>query len=443
VKLREASDLLFEMINLNELLKEMDAPEDFETAMQYLALAQQAMNANNWKEAEACHIVVVASITKHRDDDPFFAVVEPMANFQLANALRKQGKYMEALSFLSRVLGMSLEPERMAKIQETQRMLAESPDEFGVLGQLLSTIIGQLPQVVFANTYTVFVDCALSVREIPYNQIEEVVEDGIRYMEDLGQPDWACGLHLLRARICSEYGREEEALKEAQIALASRRREPEYHGTEVWVALNDIADYQIELGSYGEAMVSAQEVIDNDSAPAISKRRAYGSMALAYAEKGDLDEAREIAEKYLAMAVAVGNTWVLARAYSITAYIFLRQGEISASASAAASAWNAICREKPPSPIIIMLRCAQVRLAQARHVLRLQIFGPISGSISSEVTPKEREIASKRVKSASQWVGRAQAALDVLCVSRGGGYPSIPRIEKLRAEASALAMLLS
>lgn len=440
MNLREALDLYSKTVDINELAKDMAWPEDLQQVGQYLLLADPAEKASRWKEVENYYISILAAIEKYRDDDPFWSIVEPIVDMKLANALRKQRRYKEAMSFLSRILSMALDPARMAKLQELQRTINESSDELGMLGIILTTVVGEAPQGIFAAAYTVFVSCAMAVQDIPYEQVDEIVEDGIRYMNDLGEPDWAAGLHHTRARILSQYGRPEEALKEALIALASRRREPVYRGTQVWLVLNDICDYELDLKQYDEASASAQEVINDENAPLDSKQYAYGSLAFAYAEKGELDKAKEITDKYYAIALEPRNVFALAYAHSLYANIFLKQGEIMAATSSAACAWNVMRHEKSPL-VAVMLRCAKVRIAQARE-LEPTASNSVASSIGGKVPTESSKIGRRRMKSALLWISRAQGIVDALFTPRGGGYPFIARIQELREETSTILSVL-
>lgn len=444
MNIREAMDVLTRRISVNELAQalDMEIPADFQQLGQYVIMGQQASNAGRWKEAEDYQIAILAGLEKHHDI-PGFSIFENVANFTLANTFRQQGKYREAMSILARVISISMDPEATVAIKEVHKEWIENSAQLGVLGSMISVIIGEMPEVTFAAAYTVFVDCAMSIQDMPYKQIEEVLEDGIRYMDDLGQPDWASGLHLMRGQIWSAYGREEDALKEAQIALASRRREPMYRGTQVWFALNDISDYQLELENYDEAIMSTQEVIDNDSAPSSAKRRSYGNLALAYTEKGDLVRAKELTSKYLAMALEPQNAFSVAKAHSILAHINLKEGDLAAAASSAATAWRTICRQSTPTPVIAMLRCAQVRMAQARQAIGIPVLAVVPESRRPTISNKDSEIVRRKIMSATKWITRAQNSVDNLFIPRGGGYPSIRRIEKLRSELNSLTLILS
>ncbi len=425
-----------------EIIGDLSIPENIMELFQYQMMGMSAYDAGHYKEAEAYFGALIAGIEKYKEDDPTMMVVEPIATSLLANNMRMQGKNREALALFARLIALSSDPEGLSSFRESIQLAVEQAGEAAViLGPLAESVSGIAFQSMIADAYTFFGECAQFVDEIEFCEIGQVLEEGIQFVNEIGQSRWASSMRLVRAEVWSACGRVEEALGEAETALGlAQQHQSDTTGYNLGAFQNDIAGFQLILERYDDASKTAQEILSSENAGKNTRGSAYLNLALAYTGQSRFNEARECAQKGMAL-FGEEETPRISRAYATLSYILTKQGELKDANSSAAHALCAIRRAKIPLSLLVLLRCVQVRLAETRVVMEAPTDGPVSFPIEDHEPTTGRRKALHYIKSAVRFLERGQPLLNTL-TSRGGGHPFLEIASGLRAEADSLSSML-
>jgi tetratricopeptide (TPR) repeat protein len=442
MKIKELQEMMT-TFDFNELVRDVGVPEDMQEFLQHLALANQAYSVRNWEQAESYYSAALVSLGRIQEDpdNQIIHVFKPFVLVPLARNMQMQGKKREALSFYANVLSLASDPEMITNNKEIIDSFLEGlSDEAPYFLPFMNALFGEGLDFMVTSTFISLVNLLRGMDEIPFEQIDEVIQEGIEFTNKIGQIYWSSSLHLLRAQILAECDHREAALKEGELALAMRRRQDDDLGYSLSFFLNTVAEFQRDSDRFDGALTTAQEVIDDSSIGKFVKCRAYLSIAYSLEGLGKLDEAKEFADKIHSLAKETEDDSIALDAHVVSVPILIKQGKIEDAMVAAVQAWIISRREQQTVPEFIMRQFARIRLAQAYISLGLPSSRP--ATINDTLPAASLQLAVRYINSARRWLTRAQAAINDK-VLRGGGFPPLRKIETLRAKADYLASVIN
>lgn len=321
-----------------------------------------------------------AALTAERLDDLALLIKE---RFWLAEARRMQGKYLQAMSTYTWLIGLATDPVQSRRLSDETSLW------------------------YLANAFTDFVLCGSFLPQMSVDQLLRVVSDGLIWLDRIGKGDWAASLRSRRGFLLQSQGDWEGARRETEAALALKRRNPGAPG-------HFLVGYQLQLARLlwlhfsapAEAAALVEEVLAAHS-DTYHRYRAYHELAYIRLSQGERAAAEDAARECLAQARQIESPVILSNAYELLCRIQRESGQVAEAAASAVQRWRLARRhDSVAARNTILDDCARVRLLQARQACGL----PATGNDVPKVLPAtaDRALAERRLRSVRRFVRRAQ-----------------------------------
>ena len=339
--------------------------------------------------------------------------------FWLATSQRMQNKKLRALTTFTWLIGLATDPAASHEVTD------ENSLEY------------------LARAFTDFVECGRFLPEMPVEQLQRVLSDGLQWLERIGKSHWAAGFRLQRGLLFKNQGDLQGARLELEAALALKRRHPEAPGYTLGTHLLQFADVlrTSSIGAYSEAIALADEALTAKGSSPYVRRGAYKTQAYAYLELKEYEYALHAARESLALAQTTESAEAISQAYEVLGRIHREVGQVQEAAGATAQNWRWARRQGSVEYRNNALAdCTRARLLQARAACGL----PATEKALPDQLPADanRVLATRRVQSARRFLGWAQplsAQLD-----RATGRRSYQdELDELRRKADQLVALLA
>ncbi len=280
------------------------------------------------------------------------------ARYYLAGALRLQGKWREALPLYGWITGLAADPVLGPQVPAAQRWYVAA---------------------AFARVATL----VSALNEGTTAQVLAVLDDGLAWIDRIGNPELAAVLRMDRARIYERLTDWDAARRDLEIALSLRRRYPAaagYAEASHLVALAAL-DAREEVGAYAEAIALVEDARERGALNGDMEARAIGALARARSALGDAAGAQEAAQEAVVLALGQDSPSLLADSYDVLGEVCRRAGRLDTAAGAAAGRWRAACVHHCPGCTLnavldgVRARLAQARAAQSELTARRYLAG--------------------------------------------------------------------
>ncbi|MGI8588377.1 MAG: hypothetical protein ACR2M0_11945 [Chloroflexia bacterium] len=341
--------------------------------------------------------------------------------FWLAHSRRRQDQYQRALPDFLWLISIATDPA-------SQEMVA---DDYS--------------RRLLASSFVGFLKCARQSPGMPTAQLLRVVDDGLAWIESIGKPEWAPSLRLERGYLLWGQADLEGARREMETALALKRRchsAPGAYLSDHLSALSDLLSV-VKVGAYAEALLLAEEILENPTPEIDVRREAYLVLADAYSGLGRHEEALEAAQAALALAWAMESPLRLSGVYHVLSRIHRNAGNGDQAADFAAHGlwWRSLhAGTTQVLPYVFLAGPALIRLLQARQAVGLHIKGDY---LPATLPPDaNRSLALRRLDSARRFISRARVC-GTLFDKASGVRARQDRLDELEQEADAIAALLA
>ncbi|MDJ0533290.1 MAG: tetratricopeptide repeat protein [Xenococcaceae cyanobacterium MO_207.B15] len=263
--------------------------------------------------------------------------------YSLAEMQRMQGKNTEALDTYIWLIGIANDPAQSSQLIENDLWyVAQGFDRLLETGRFL-------PDLQAVN-------------------LEEVIVQGLNWLDRIGKLDWSSALRLQRALLWKSQGRNEDALAEMEAALAQKRRNPSIPGLTLGFYLTSFADFLKNVGKLAESKQYYQEVTNGDRFSDYDMWLAWGGLANTALQEGDLGKAEICADKSLELAQIIESLEPLTLTYELLTRIYYQQGTVERNITAAIQTWR-YARQGSREDLLYKsyLNIAKIRIAQSKQ----------------------------------------------------------------------------
>jgi tetratricopeptide (TPR) repeat protein len=329
------------------------------------------------------------------------------AKSRLANAYRMLNRAKQALEIYTQIVELTENPDFIEGIKNDTEMMSKAARLF--LEPLMTSSPGMSADMLVFDALYKMVDIGLDMPEFSLVLLYDVLDKGIRFIETMDHPEWGHALRSRRAVLLMEQNRKQEALDEAIAALSLREQDTFGPGYGIATHLCQVGDYLNDVGRHDEAIRYFERVLHDPATSRGMRRRAYAGLGDAYLDLGHLELAKDMAYRELSIVQQMESPVALRASYSFLSLVLSRQGRIREATHAATQMWIASRRVREATiEYRTYLRCAEVRLRQARSVLQLEVQGEPPEKLSEGISSHDLKIAQHYLLSARRWLERAR-----------------------------------
>ena len=335
-----------------------------------------------------------------------------LVHSRLVDAWRMLYKHQEALTTLTWLIGLGNDP------QESAALIGQT----GVLGSL-------------AMAYAEIVDTARHLAVMPTVELHRVLDQGMAFLDNVGQKQWGHVMRLYRGMLYEIEGRLPESRQEFEAALAMRRREQGI-GMNIGTHLNHLGNLLVRMEDYEAARRCYLEILEEHNHLAVERQRATTGMAWLEKGRGNLEAAEQWAREAVELAeyMETPSTQFFAREALVATLLSLGYPAEAAQEAPALWLWSRRYGNQR-ARYLMSQRLLEVRLAMARKALGLnpvwhEPVPEIYPNVDREALPRSR----RYLAAAEAWLARAQEAAGLLDAQAGiDGY-----LKALDQQAQAL-----
>jgi tetratricopeptide (TPR) repeat protein len=261
----------------------------------------------------------------------------------LAFSQRIQGKYKEALSLYTWLIETAFSANSSYELTESDMS-------------------------IIADGFMDFIEVGSHLPHMTVDKLDQVIDQGLRWLEHIGKKDWKGGFHLQRGLIRKKQNRQKDALEEMEIALACRRRYGGRPGYALSSYLIDSADLLSEMENSDKAKQYYQQIIEGSQFDSEDRQKAWRGLAQLAIQQQKYDEAENLAQKSVNLAREIESPRPMVNALNVLAEIYLLKGALDLAVNAKIQVWRYVRQYKEVCDLYELYRdFGKIRLQQARQ----------------------------------------------------------------------------